>query len=61
MKRCGFGERCADFLYCSGCHVPVMHVALPDSFVVHGSTSDLEVMLGLDAVSIANRILERFI
>ncbi len=55
----GFGEHCLSFVEAmDGKHAHVMPIAIPDTYVTHGSVKELKASLGLDAGNIAGRILE---
>lgn len=61
----GYGEKVLDLinqerLRDKGLDVDCMIFALPDSFIEHGDCNKLKEISGIDAVSIANKILERF-
>lgn len=53
----GFGERVMRYLDEAGSPIRRMCVALPDRFVAHGAPDELKAQLGIDADSIAARIL----
>ena len=57
VKSGGLGEKVLCFLEQSGAPVKVLPISLPDRFVEHGSTDALKRALGLDAESIAARVL----
>ena len=54
--RGGFGQAVADYLNESGYKGRIKAVGIPDSFVTHGSRSELFRELGLDAESVADTI-----
>ncbi|MBR5116403.1 MAG: 1-deoxy-D-xylulose-5-phosphate synthase, partial [Lachnospiraceae bacterium] len=53
----GFGERVRAELYDMAPGVKVMTVAIEDKFVTHGDVGELRRLLGIDAQSVADRIL----
>lgn len=57
VLRGGFGEACADHLIRSRAKVRLLHAAIPDVYVEHGSVGKLRQTLGLDPESIRERIL----
>lgn len=59
VLRGGFGEACADYLMKNGYTNDLLHIGVPDTFVTHGAPDLLYRMLGMDAESIAQRILEK--
>lgn len=58
VKSGGFGERAAEILNEMEYHGMIIHIAIPDCYVEHGSVGALKEMLDLDAVSICRRIRE---
>ena len=52
----GFGSAVAEWLAGENARVPVCALGLPDAFVPHGSVSELDAMLQLDAQGVADRI-----
>ncbi|MCR4904294.1 MAG: 1-deoxy-D-xylulose-5-phosphate synthase [Butyrivibrio sp.] len=52
----GFGEAVRKYVDNKGLDVHVMCIAIPDQFVTHGSVDKLRSMLGIDAVSVADKI-----
>jgi 1-deoxy-D-xylulose-5-phosphate synthase len=52
----GFGDAVRETL--EGAHVDVRTIALPDSFVEHGTQAKLRDKVGLSAAKIADRVLE---
>ena len=52
----GFGEQVADYICRRKEEVHIEHVAVPDSFVPHGSVKQLREILGMDAASVAGRV-----
>lgn len=55
----GFGEHVSAVIEAEGLSdkVRIMHVAVPDTYVEHGSVDQLKKMIGIDAASITGRIL----
>ena len=53
----GFGSMVAEKLTDAGASNKLIRLGLPDSFVPHGSLKDLRQMLGLDADSIVNKVI----
>ena len=55
----GFGEHVSALIEAEGLSdkVRIMHVAIPDTYVEHGSVDQLKKMIGIDAASITGRIL----
>ena len=61
VKRGGFGEKVAGILYDSCDNRPeYMSVALPDDFLEQGTIEELRLRTGIDAASVAERIMKRF-
>ncbi len=58
VARGGFGEACADHLMRTGADIKLMHAAIPDVYVEHGSVGQLRQTLGLDPETIRQRILD---
>ena len=58
VLRGGFGEACADYLMRTHEDVKILHAAIPDVYVEHGSVDRLRQTLGLDPESIRSKILE---
>ncbi len=57
IKSAGIGEHAAALLYERQRKVKLVPVAISDQFVPHGSVEILKKELGLDAVSIAKKIM----
>ena len=55
----GFGEHVAAWYADQGVEVPLVNISIPDRFVPHGAPDLLSRELGLDAESVAKRILDR--
>ena len=53
----GIGQAVAEYMNRMGARVPMMHVAIGDEYVSHGNPELLKKQLGLDAESIAHRVL----
>lgn len=53
----GFGEKVLDYVYNNNLNVKVINIALPDDYVEHGNVALLAKEVGIDAVSIADRIM----
>ena len=54
----GMGEHMACFLRREGFEGSILPVAIPDEFVEQGNVDTLKEMLGMDASTITNRILD---
>ena len=54
----GFGEAVRAYLVDNHLDSDILSVAIPDEFVTHGSVDKLREMLGIDAQSVADRIVE---
>ena len=55
----GFGEHVAAWYAQEGLNVPLVQIAVPDTFVTHGSPQELYRLTGIDAQSVVSRILEK--
>lgn len=55
----GFGEKVLDTIVREKLDCQFLSVSLPDAYVEHGDPKELSKMLGVDAESVAARILER--
>ena len=55
----GFGEKVLDTIVREKLDCQFLSVSLPDAYVEHGDPEELSKMLGVDAESVAARILER--
>ena len=51
------GEAVAEYLRETGADLPVLHIAVADTFLPHGNVEVLKRQIGLDAESIADKIL----
>ncbi len=58
VKSGGMGEHIESFLLSQKLNVSILTVSVPDQFVEHGNVNALREMLGIDAASVAARILE---
>ena len=58
VKSGGMGEHIESFLFSQKLDVSILTVSVPDQFVEHGNVNALREMLGIDAASVAARILE---
>ena len=54
----GYGEKVRDYVDEERLDVSVLNIAIPDEFVTHGSVDRLRKELGIDAQSIADRIMQ---
>ena len=54
----GYGEKVRDYVDEERLDVGVLNIAIPDEFVTHGSVDRLRKELGIDAQSIADRIMQ---
>lgn len=54
----GFGERVADYVFSNGIDLQVEKIALPDEYVEHGNVNILYEESGIDAKSVAERVLK---
>ena len=59
VKSGGFGEHVAAWYAEEGLPVQLMQIAIPDAFITHGTPEQLSEMTGIDADTVARRILER--
>lgn len=57
VKTGGMGEAVAEYLRETGADLPVLHIAVADMFLPHGNVEVLKRQIGLDAESIADKIL----
>ena len=55
----GFGEHVAAWYAQEGLNVPLVQIAVPDTFVTHGSPQELYRLTGIDAQSVVTRILDK--
>ncbi len=56
----GFGEHVTEFMYQSSYEGDLINVALPNEFIPHGSRDELLKVLGMDAVSVSDRIVRKY-
>ena len=55
----GFGEHVAAFYAEAALNVPLLQIAIADTFVTHGTPEQLHKLTGIDAETVAERIMER--
>ena len=60
VLRGGFGYAAAAFLSASNVNTKVLHFGIDDQFVQHGTVSQLHERIGLDAQSMAEKIIETY-
>ena len=60
ILRGGFGYAAAAYLSAADETVKVLHFGIDDQFVQHGTVSQLHARIGLDAESMADKIIETF-
>lgn len=58
VRNGGFGTAVLEWLEDHGCHAGVTRLGLPDSFVEHGSVSELQHIAGIDAAAVISAINE---
>ncbi|MGN0297643.1 MAG: 1-deoxy-D-xylulose-5-phosphate synthase [Lachnospiraceae bacterium] len=58
VLRGGVGECIGNYLMSIGSSVQILNIAIPDQFVEQGSIAELKHELGMDAVSVTERILK---
>ncbi|SEL42113.1 1-deoxy-D-xylulose-5-phosphate synthase [Butyrivibrio sp. ob235] len=56
----GFGDQVRRFIYDEGIDIHHLCIALPDEFVTHGSCDQLYKALGVDAESIAKKVMRKY-
>ena len=56
----GFGQAVADWSNSRNTNAKVLCIGLPDKFLEHGSVSILKEKYGIDAKSIAERVLKAY-
>jgi 1-deoxy-D-xylulose-5-phosphate synthase len=56
----GFGEHVTEFLSEARFKGRIMNIGIPDEFVTHGDRKTLLRVLGLDSISIADRIMRQY-
>ena len=60
VLRGGFGYAAAAFLSASNVNTKVLHFGIDDQFVQHGTVYQLHERIGLDAQSMAEKIIETY-
>ncbi|HAB94493.1 MAG TPA: 1-deoxy-D-xylulose-5-phosphate synthase [Lachnospiraceae bacterium] len=55
----GFGEHVAAWYAEQALNVPLLQIAIPDTFVTHGSPQELSRLTGIDAESVVSKILKK--
>lgn len=58
MQAGGMGEAVLEYMNRIGAKISVMHIAIADGYIPHGNAQLLRQQLGLDAESIAQRVLD---
>ena len=56
----GLGEHISTFVQQEGIDMDVINIAIPNAYVEHGNVEQLKKILGIDAESVAARILEKY-
>jgi len=56
----GFGEHVTEFMHQSNYDGDIINIALPNEFIQHGSRDELLKVLGMDEVSVADRIVRKY-
>ena len=54
----GFGQQVSSWLYEHELFPKMIHIAVPDQFIEHGSVEQLFKKLGMDAESVVEKIAE---
>ena len=57
VKSAGFGEHVAEYLEDNGLDIKLINISIPDAYVEHGNVDKLKEMLKIDALSVADRII----
>lgn len=57
VKSAGFGEHVAEYLEDNGIDLKIINISIPDAYVEHGNVDKLKEMLKIDALSVADRII----
>ena len=57
VKSAGFGEHVAEYLEYNGIDLKLINISIPDAYVEHGNVDKLKEMLKIDALSVADRII----
>lgn len=55
----GLGQAVLEYMNEIGAELPVMHIGIEDAYIPHGNAELLKKQIGLDAQSIAGKILDR--
>ena len=55
----GFGEHVAAWYAEQALNVPLLQIAIPDTFVTHGSPQELSRLTGIDTESVVSKILKK--
>lgn len=55
----GFGEHVSDYILENGLPVEYLNISIPNAYVEHGNVEILRQIVGIDAESISQRILEK--
>ncbi len=55
----GYGEKVLDYMNRTGLQNRILSIAIPDAYVEHGNVELLKQEIGLDAQSIADKIMQR--
>ena len=59
VHRGGFGEHVAAWYAQRGDAVSLLQIAIPDTFVTHGSPQELQRLTEIDADSVTEKIMEK--
>lgn len=57
VKSAGLGEHVAEYLEDNGIDLKLINISIPDAYVEHGNVDKLKEMLKIDALSVADRII----
>ena len=57
VKSAGFGEHVAEYLEDNGIDLKLINISIPDAYVEHGNVDKLKERLKIDALSVADRII----
>lgn len=57
----GFGDSVRAYVDSLDCGMKVLQIAIPDVYVEHGSVNVLKEMLGIDAASVAKRVIMAYL
>ena len=55
----GFGEHVASWYKEEGIDIPLLNISIPDGFIQQGTPEELYRLTGIDAESIARKIMEK--